>query len=391
MPRTPHLSTDPRVFPDAASATGPARVIYSLADRALAAETAQEADAFDGEVRAALSALLAGPGSVLAGIVAGAPSVSVARHLWRALDAAWRDTTRAAGSALEVTVFALPLAIVVGHEGASERGSLPGIVPHPDKLASILRDHGALAGNTTFALSNALVAADAIDIVRLPEILAWCRMPEAHATGAVLLPRALPPAPMEFPAGAEAVHLRFMPGAAIARPGADLTADAGVGKWGVPFTRELVAQLSTGEMSVLALPRAARRPLPAVAEGRVAQRDIAAQIFASNAIRKFRGTVGEPSAVISAHRAPDAPGGGELRLSLSSPFDPKAAEGFRCPLFALDRANDVVAMLEELLRECRVTDVRTLDGVHVDRADGASVPLLFKPDTIADAAKYQVH
>ena len=196
---------------------------------------------------------------------------------------------------------------------------------------------------------------------------------------------------MGFHAGRESVHLRFLPGVAIAKAGVDLTADAGAAKWGAPFTRELAAQLSTGGASVLALPRAPRRPLPAVAEGRVAQRDVAAQIFASNAIRKFRSTIGEPTAVISAHRAPDAPGGGELRLSLSSPFDPKAAEGFRCPLFALERAREVVGLLDALLRDCRVTDIRMLAGVHVDRAAGASEPLLFKPDTMADAARYRVH
>jgi len=59
-------------------------------------------------------------------------------------------------------------------------------------------------------------------------------------------------------------------------------------------------------------------------------------LFAGNAIRRIRAAVGEPTAVISAHRAPDAPGGGELRLSLSSPFDPRDAEGFRCPLHPLD-------------------------------------------------------
>jgi len=387
---TPHIFSDPRIFPDVASAPEPARVVYALADRALAAETAQEADAVDVKLRAALDALLAGTGSELAGVLAGVPSVSVARHVWRALDAAWRDATRAPASALEVTVFALPLAIVVGREGASEGGSLSGVVENAERLAAVLRDHGALSGNTTFALANALVAAETIDIARLPAMLAWCRLPEAHAAGAVLPPRALPPAPMELRTGVEAVHLRFIPGVAIARAGADLTADAGTGKWGVPLTRELTAQLATGGTSVLALPRAPRRPLPAVAEGRAAQRNIAAQIFASNAIRKFRGTVGEPSAVISAHRAHDAPGGGELRLSLSSPFDPRAAEGFRCPLFALDRVHDVVAMLEELLRDCRVTDVRKLDGVHVDRADGATAPLMFKPDAIPDAVKYRV-
>ena len=216
----------------------------------------------------------------------------------------------------------------------------------PRSSPAILREHRALAGNQTFVFSNALVAADAIDVARLPEIFAWCRLPDPDLSRAPPL-RAFAPAPVEYGAGRESVHLRFLVGGALAKPGVDLTADTAVGKWGVPLVRELVAQLGSARASVLALPRAPQRLLPAVAQGRAAQREVAAQIFASNAIRKLRGTVGEPTAVISAHRAPDAPGGGELRLSLSSPFEPGAAEGFRCPLYPLDRVGDVVSMLVE--------------------------------------------
>lgn len=389
MPEASTDLADPRIFPDAASASAPARAIYALAERALAAEIGQEADGYERELRAHLLALLHGPGSELDRVLAGAPSVSVSRHVWRALDAAWRDATPMDESAPEVTMFALPLVIVVGREGG-EGGMLPGAIPDAGALAAILREHGALAGNTSFALSDALIATEAIDIARLPEILAWCRLPDTLAAGAAVPARTLSPAPMAYPAGLEAVHLRFLAGVAVAKAGADLTADVRVGKWGVPFARELTAQLSPSGTSVLALPRAPRRLLPAVAEGRTARRDVAAQIFASNAIRKFRGTVGEPTAVISAHRAPDAPGGGELRLSLSSQLDSRSAEGFRCPLFPLERVSDVRSMLVTLLHDCRVTDVRILVGVHADRTEGGAT-LLFKPETIADAAKYRVH
>jgi hypothetical protein len=116
-----------------------------------------------------------------------------------------------------------------------------------------------------------------------------------------------------------------------------------------------------------------------------------AQIFASNAIRHLRARVGEPTAVLSAHRAADAPGGGELRLSLSSPLEPRDAEGLRCPLFALDRVDDVATMLVDLLRDCRVTDLRVLRGVYPDRVAGSGLPLLFKPDTIPENGSGVVH
>ena len=417
VPDTPLVMSDPRAFPGVASASETAHRLYTLAEASLRAETVQHANAFDRELRAALLARLVADGPALAAILAGAPSVGVARHLWRTLDAAWRDATPPEPSGLAVTVFALPLVIVVGREGAGGDGVLPGVVLDPAKLAGILREYGALAGNKTFVLSNALVAAGAIDVARLPEIFAWCRLPDAIVsgtfTGAPLALRAVPPSgsepsfgrpggglmpalalvpsPMEFHAGREAVHLRFLVGGAIAKPGVDLTADMKVGEWGVPLIRELVAQLGAGPASVLALPRAPQRLLPALAQGRAAQREVSAQIFASNAIRKFRSTVDEPTAVISAHRVPGASGGGELRLSLSSPFEPKAAEGFRCPLYALDRVGDVVSMLVELMRDCRVTDIRTLAGVHADRVAGTGLPLLFKPDTIPDSTRFGVH
>jgi hypothetical protein len=333
---------------------------------------------------AALRAPLAadGGGEALATAIAAAPSVATARHLWRTLDAAWRETVAPAGAGLAVSVFALPLVIVAGIEGAEGTGSLPGVLADPARLAGILTEFGAVGGNRTIALADATVAAAAIDIARLPEIAAWCRLPDALGSDARLPERVLAPAPLALHAGRESVHLRFLIGTAIAKPGVDLFADSRVGKWGAPLARELSAQLGTSGVSVLALPRAPARPLPAVAQGRSAQREVSAQIFASNAIRKFRGAVGEPAAIISAHRSPGAPGGGELRLSLSSPFDPRAAEGFRCPIYPLDRAGDVASMLVDLLRDCRVTDIRVLPGVHADRASGTGLPLLFKPDSI---------
>jgi hypothetical protein len=191
---------------------------------------------------------------------------------------------------------------------------------------------------------------------------------------------AIRPAPLAFGAGHENVHLRFLVGTAVAKPGADLFRDAAVGAWGMPLARELSHELSIGGGAALALPRAPQRPLPAVAQGQAARREVGAQVFASNAIRRIRAAVGEPVAVISAHRAPDAPGGGEVRLSLSSPFAPRDAEGFRCPLYPLDRAGDVATMLERLMADCRVTDVRVVAGVHPDRDPATGLTLLFKPD-----------
>ena len=134
--------------------------------------------------------------------------------------------------------------------------------------------------------------------------------------------------------------------------------------------------------------RADHRDRLADRRAELAQREVAAQIFASNALRKFRASVGEPIAVISAHRADDAPGGGELRLSLSSPFALRDAEGFRCRLYPHESVRDVATMLRDLLRDCRVADVRVRSGVHPDVDSETGMRLLFKE---AEAAPHPLH
>lgn len=378
---------DPRHFPGPEAAAEGAR-LHRLA---VASQSTQggDATALDNQIVRELSAMLApGNGDRLAAVLANSPTVAVHRHLWRLLVQCERETRAVAEGGLAVTLFAFPLIIVAGIEGdASSQVTIPCVLDDTRILASILREHDALAGNQTVALSNVLVSAGAIDLPRLPEILAWRALPEAKAAA-----RELEPAPILLSRGEETVHLRFLLGSAIAATGADLLADDRVGKWGMPFTKALTRQLvasiggsidSPGTnpgVSVLALPRAAQSLLQALRQGRASQREVGAQLFASNAIRKLRASVGEPTAVISAHRAPDAIDGGELRLSLSSPFDPREAEGFRCPLYPLDRVEDVLHMLTDLLAECRVTDVRVAAGVHGDRDPATGLPLLFKGD-----------
>ena len=374
---------DPRAFPDPALAPLPEREIFSVAQACLAAATGDEARALELDLQTRLRQRVES-GSDLAGLIANAPSVDIARQVWRQLDEL--SAGRAAGSGLAARVFAIPLVIVAGKEGERVDGVLPGTLRDPGKFAEILRAHDALRGNRNFALADSLVQADALDVARLPELLAWQLLPESAAEHVPTSLRTLAPAPIQVAAGRESVHLRFLVGTALARADADLFGDARVGAWGVPFTQELGRVLGAGGIAVLALPRAPQRPLPAVAAGRAAQRDVSAQIFASNAIRRIRGAVGEPVAVISAHRAADAAGGGELRLSLSSVFEPRDAEGFRCPLGPLDRAADVAGMLVELLRDCRVADIRVLSGVHADRDAATGLPLLFKPETIPPGA-----
>lgn len=361
-----HASSDPRAF--ATVAESPALApLYRLAEASLSAATQQDADACDARIAESLASLLqAAAGTRLAELFAAAPSADVYRHLWRLT----AERERAASPGL-VRLFAIPVIVVAGIESPSAPAEmLDGVLADPRALSALLIEHGALAGNQTLALANTLVGADRLDFAHLPELLAWRALPaggEAHA---------LPPAPINVVAGGEAVHLRFLVGTALAGPEADLFRDAGVGRWGMPLAQALSRALAVPGVSVLALPRPAQPLVTAAWQGKLAQREVSAQLFASNAIRKLRAGVGEPSAVISVHRIDG--GDGEVRLSLSSPFDPRQAEGFRAPLLPLDRVEDVVQMLRTLLADCRVEDVRREPGVHPDRDPGTGMTLLFK-------------
>jgi hypothetical protein len=374
---------DPRVFPGGVDATH--APLIALAEASLAAGSAIRAEEIGRTLTTALvDRLQSGEVLLLTELIAAAPSPAIARMLWRCLIDAWERASDDGARGVAATLFALPVVIVAGRDpgdGPVEPvPAIPCVLADTARLTAIMREHRALGGNETFGFAAALVASDAIDVPRLPDLLAWQRL----AADAATVERDLPPTPIALQSGQQSVHLRFLIGTALAAPGVDLLSGSDTAGWAMPLARELARQLVLPQVSVLALPRAPQRPPSALQQGRSAQREVGAQLFASNAIRKLRSAVGEPSAVISAHRCAAAPGGGELRLSLSSPFDPRQAEGFRCPLFATDRAGDVASMLLDLLRDCRVTDVRVLAGVHPDRDAQTGMMLLFKPDAAAD-------
>jgi hypothetical protein len=376
---------DPRLF--AAHAESSQTPLFEMAEASLAASAVARADEIDRALVMALTQrLIAGEGSFVAELLDAAPSAPIVRHLWRRLIDAWREASRGEDDdGLTATLFAIPLVLVAAGKDAD--GEIAAVLVDTLRIAAILREHRALGGSETFALASPLVTSDAFDLARLPQLLAWQR--QAADGGVDHLD--LHPTPIVTKVGQEGVHLRFLAGVALAAPQADLLRETGSATGAMALAQELARQLAGPGYSVLALPRAAQSPLAALQQGRAAQRDIGAQLFASNAIRRLRASVGEPSAVISAHRCAGAPGGGELRLSLSSPFDPSRAEGFRCPLFAGDRAADVARMLADLMRDCRVTDVQALPGVHADRDPATGLTLLFKADAVADARQSIVH
>ena len=364
--------SDPRAWPAAPGADAFSAGVHRIADQAMRAPTQREADAIDAAARERLAAAIArGDAGRLERTLAQAPSVAVARQVRRWLVDAEQ---RAAIGSLGTLLFALPVIIVAALDGRDSAVTLSGVLGDSAALAAILREARAFGGLEQFGLAGALAGVDAIDVAALPGLLARAAHVDTHA------PLDLRPAPIDVRERTERVHLRFIVGALLRVGAADPFAEATIARWGMQLANALVRDLRMPGVTVLALPRPPQRLLPAVQAGRAAQRDVSFQLFASNAIRKLRASYGEPAATISAHRAADAPGGGELRVSLSSPFAPQEAEGFRCPLYPYEAVADVAEALHALLRECRVSDVRFVAGVQADNDSITGGRLFFKED-----------
>ena len=369
---------DPRPWPAEPAGDARAADLHLSAQAAIEASTRREADAFDARARGWLAcALRESRGGDLDNALTMVPCAAVARHLRRLLAGVERGDPKSHAH-LHTRLFALPVILVAALEHDAQSVSLAGVIPAPS-LAGTLREARAFGGCETFALSTSLVAADAIDIAALPALVSHASAGPGESAGEfAAAPLDLPPSPIDVESAVERVHLRFIAGAVLTPPHVDPLREPGIDRWGMLFAQSMAKALRAPGVSLLALPRPPERLVGAVQTGRAAQREVSAQLFASNAIRKFRASYGEPTAIISAHRCAGAPGGGELRVSLSSPFAAKEAEGFRCPLYPYETVHEVASMLLALLRDCRVSDVRVMSGVHADVDRVTARALFFK-------------
>jgi hypothetical protein len=378
-----HTLPDPRTFPlSPGPASAEALRWNEWAQARLGAATGREAAAADAQLHAVmLRALAEGDLAAVEGALGAAPSPVAYRHLLRALDAAWLDPALDRDEALVLHGFAIPLVIVAAADTGLE---LPAILEDgADALAAVVREHRGLAGNDNFALANVLAGAHAVGVGALRRWLEWRR-----AIGGAAPLRDVQPAAIRIAPGQEGAHLRFLVGVARAARGAPLLAREPGKGWASGFARELIGQMAAPGLQILPLAQAPADPLLAAQRGASAHREVALQLFAASAIRALRASFGEPSAVISAHVAD---GSGELRLSLSSVFGERDAEGFRCPLFPSDRVDDVLSLIVDLLRDCRISDIRIVRGIQPDRASDTGLPLLFRADAIGPGDAVPFH
>lgn len=290
-----------------------------------------------------------------------APPPAAACRAARLLD----DAMARARGDVGVVLFAIPLLIVAG---ARNRMTVPGVLPEIGKVAALLEQHGAVGVTRNFGLGNALSSAEALGALSPSALWRAAADPARRAPLDTLQPEAIDVAP-----GREQVHLRFITGAGITprHLPSFLESASNIGTWGMALTKELARQFARPGLEILPVPRPPQPLLSAVPAGRRAQLDAALSLFLGNTLRRFRVAVGDPEAVLSAHRLDG--GAGELRLSLSTPLDDSLFEGFSWPLQPQDEVAEVTQLVQAALAECRVMNVTLLGQVLPDRLPGGSV------------------
>ena len=370
---------DPRIYPLGQIGTTVAapeeeneiRDWHEMAGQSLSSASRGESEVLDGQLEGRIARAFAdGRVSMVHDALQRAATPSMYRHLWRAVIAAWRGSVAAAQASVVAHGFVIPVVVVAAADRDIE---LAMVLGEPQAIVDSMQEHDALAGNRNFGIGSALAG---IVHVGLDAAAKWPRPDELLDAGTWV--DQVPASPVRIVAGREGAHLRFLLGSALASPRSTLFEARDAGKWGIPVAQRLSRQLAASDSQVLALPGAPGDILSAWQQGLVAHREVALQLFAGSALRNQRASFGEPGVVVSAHRTDP----GELRISLSSPFGERDAEGFRCPLYPFERIEDVLKMITDLFDACRVADLRVLPGIHPDREPETGLPLFYRADAL---------
>jgi hypothetical protein len=307
-------------------------------------------------------------------IIALAPSVESARVLER-LIYSWEKIKPQEGE-LRLQFFAFPVILIVA---AEQPAAIPAILSNKHDIEAILDKHHILGEAKQWAISNALCTAEAL---AGQEWLRWMKQQQEALSQINALQHLLPSELSLTHARQEQVFLRFIVGSAIISSKTNWESQTTIKEWGMALSNSLNQQLGLPNITLLALARPPHTLSGAVQEGRKAQREIGLQLFVTEAVRSCRTTHGEPVIVLSSHTLGQKEG--EIRISISSPFSTKDAQGFRFPLFPTERIQDAQRLILELLEECRLTDIRILQKIYPDKESQTSLTLLFKPETIPD-------
>src|SRR5689334_18930426 len=311
---------DPRCF--AAPSANP---LQELAGRIAAEPDATQRERFLRELRDDLhQTLRAGRDDLLSAALSDVSSPQAGRCLWEAADRAL-NTPDDPAATLSASLFALPVVFVAA--GPDNR-EVPGTLRDVGRLARVLEQHGALGEHRNFGLNQALCAETSVESFSLSSLYALLRRVEKEH---IDIWPGLIPAPIELDGDIECVVVRYVTGIIVAgvhAPSLSSTA-ADVARWGMPFARELIAQLSQRGVTLLPIPRPPHGLLVSLHRGHRAREEIAFQTFLTRVLRQMRSSIGEPEVTLTAVR-PDA-----ILICVSSALDAKAAQLHRWQLHPL--------------------------------------------------------
>ncbi len=331
---------DPRCF--AAAGSNP---LQQLAARIVDEPDAAQRERFRLELCDDLrQSLRAGRDDLLSDALTEVSSPQAGRWLWEAVDQAV-NTPPGDKATLAAALFAIPVVFVTaGREGREIAGTLRDV----RKLARVLEENGALGVHQNFGLNQALCADTSVEAFSLSRLYALLRRVEAERVD--IWPDLIP-ADIEMGGeGIERVDLRFVTGILVAGVNAPSLAStaADVGRWGMPFSRELIAQLGQRGVSLLPIPRPPHGLLKALHHGQRAREEIAFQTFLSRVVRELRASTGEPAVRATSVR-PDA-----IEITVSAALNDGVAYTHRWQLHPLDVIEDISKSIAELLEECRI-------------------------------------
>ena len=275
-------------------------------------------------------------------------------RLWRALCAA---VEKPQDGEVGTRVFAIPWVIVCA---ASTPATIPCVLPDAAALARVFEQHGVFGPSRSVGWSNALCALETLETLAPSEVLRGWQSPAV---------RQVAPAPIAVLRGVEEVHLSFLLGAAVAPAHAPGVVETGanIGVWGTPALNAMGAQLATPGVQVLAMPRPPAGLYTAASLGRRAAIEAAFNLFMSNTLRRFRLSVGDASVTLSSHE------GGEVRVTLWTPFDDAMTEGFRWPLHPADDLDEIARTIADMVAECRLPEPHIAPTVLPDRSPSGAV------------------
>ncbi|QKJ67864.1 hypothetical protein HQN60_14670 [Deefgea piscis] len=356
---------DPRLYPRVNPQNPIIRQLMSLLTERDAAQVAQKRLGLQ-QLMAEL--LMAKDHYALNGALTQAPSQDAWMTLWHALRQEVESPSQHAQQS--ATLFAIPVVLVAGCKGEA---TLPSEIDGDAALA-ILREHGVIAADADAWLSGALLGPDILAAISPAQLAEW----RATLSSASDFPIDSAGSAIKFKD--EAVALRYLIGVAIERTGkpAAITLGGQVGSWGMPLANLIGETLKTDGVTLFPIPRTPLPWLSAQDVGRVTQLETRLQVMTSNALRSIRSKGRTPVVTVAAHE------NNEIRITFASKEDVERWEGYVWPLLPSDHVELIAQYIQELMLECRMTDLVFVDGVQAV-LDTDGLPLFITPHTKAPA------